>query len=191
MKKGLKILVALIIIIAIIGVIGFIYNKNSKPKSNFVDITSPDELAQIVTKVYEGNEELYSSLQTQTIDISDSEVVKSFTGLENGANIEFMVASEPMMSSQAYSFVLLKLKDGVNADEIAEKIKDNVDERKWICVTAEKVYTTSSDNIVCLVMSNEEMAKPVYEKFKMLAGVVGQEFEKTAEEPEIPEDIVQ
>ena len=37
-------------------------------------------------------------------------------------------------------------------------------------------------------MSSEEIAKPIYEKFKTLAGTVGQEYEKT-EEIELPPEM--
>jgi hypothetical protein len=120
---------------------------------------------------------------------TDADLVNSFTGLENGENLEYVVASEPMITSQAYSLVLVKVKDGVSADEVAKTMSENVNQRKWICVTAEKLYATSSGDIACLVMSNEEMAKPVYEKFKTLAGNVNEEYQKTAEEPELPEDM--
>ena len=68
-------------------------------------------------------------------------------------------------------------------------MKENIDTRKWICVSAEKVYSTSSGDIVCLVMSSEEMAKPVYEKFKELAGNVGEEYTKTEEEIDLPPEM--
>ena len=73
---------------------------------------------------------------------------------------------------------------------MAKTMNENIDTRKWICVTAEKVYTTTSGNVICLVMSNEETAKAVYENFKTLAGTVGEEYERTEEEPELPEDML-
>ena len=76
-----------------------------------------------------------------------------------------------------------------NANEIAKTMCDNVDVRKWICVTAEKVYTTSSGDVACLIMAAEDVALPIYENFKQKAGVVGQEYQKTAEEPELPADM--
>ena len=83
------------------------------------------------------------------------------------------------MSSQAYSLVLAKVKSGANASKIAETMKDNIDTRKWICVTAEKVYATSSGDVVFLVMTRTDLADAVYNSFKTLAGSVGTEFERT------------
>ena len=157
--------------------------------SNLPQIASVEDLSGLVDKIYDGLEFPLQSVQTQTIDLSDSDFVNMITGLENGNDFEYLVASEPMMSSQAYSLVLAKVKDGVNANEIAKKMQENINTRKWICVSAKKVYATNSGNVVCLVMSSEELAKPVYEKFKSLAGQVGQEYEKTEEEPELPADM--
>ena len=39
-------------------------------------------------------------------------------------------------------------------------------------------------------MSNADTAKTVFESFKTIAGGIGEEFERTAEEPEMPEDFL-
>ena len=191
MSKSTKIIIAVVAIIAIIAIVVVIL-MNSKPKTNLETINSADDLVSLVNKIYEGQEDkVPGSLQTQTIDVTDEMMVKAFTGLDNGEKLQYLVASEPMISSQAYSFVLATVKDGVNANEIAEAVakkqKNNIP--KWICVSAEKVYTTGSGNIVCLVMSSEEAAKPIYERFKTLAGSVGKEFEKAEEEIELPPEM--
>ena len=94
-----------------------------------------------------------------------------------------------MMTSQAYSLVLVKVKNGVDANAVAKTMNENINSRKWICVSAEKVYTTSSKDVVCLVMSSEEIAKTIYEKFKILAGNIGEEYEKTEQEVELPPEM--
>lgn len=189
MEKSTKIIIAIVAII-LVAVVIIAVTISSKPKTKLETINSAEDLVALINKVYEGQEEnMYGGLQTQTIDTTDEALVKSFTGLENGENLQYLAVSEPMINAQAYSFVLAKVKDGVNANEIAEKMKDNVDSRKWICVSAEKVYATSSGNVVCLVMSSEEMAKPIYEKFKSLAGTIGQEYEKTEEEIDLPPEM--
>ena len=127
--------------------------------------------------------------QSQILDITNNDSVKYITGLENGTNFEYVVVSEPLMSSQAYSLVLAKVKSGINADEIAKQMSENIDTRKWICVEAEKLYATSSGDIVFLVMSNEGIAKPIYERFKSLAGNINQVYEKTAEEIDLPPEM--
>lgn len=190
MQKSTKIIVAFVVIIAIIALATIIIlNINKGSNSKLGEVGSAEDLVKIIEKVYEGNAEKLPSLQTQIIDVTDDIMIKSFTGLEDGGELEYLVVSEPLITSQAYSFVLAKVKSGGNANKIAEKMKENIDTRKWICVSAEKVYSTSSGDIVCLVMSSEEMAKPVYEKFKELAGKVGEEYTKTEEEIDLPPEM--
>ena len=84
------------------------------------------------------------------------------------------------MNAQAYSAVAVKVKDGADIETIKKEMLDNIDTNKWICVSAEKVYATNSGNIIFLVMSDEEWAKPVYENFKKYANnETGKELERT------------
>ena len=189
MNKTTKIILAVVAVIAVVAIVGVILMMNSKPASN-LSVKSAEDLTVLVDKIYEGVSIEMPMLMTQELDMTDTETVKYFTGLENIDDIEYVVASEPMMTSQAYSLMLVKVKDGVDAEAIAKSMNENVDERKWICVTAEKIYTVASGDVVCLVMSNEQTAKTVYDSFKTLAGSVGEEIERTAEEPEMPEDML-
>ena len=187
MNKTVKIILIAIVVVALVIIAVLIFNK--KPKTNLEPITSGDDLVALVDKIYEGQGELYSSLMTQEIDVTDNDNVPYYTGLENGENLEYLVVSEPMMMSQAYSLILAKVKDGVDANVVAKEMSDNIDTRKWICVTAEQLYATSSGDVVFLIMTNEEMATPIYEKFKTLAGNVTEVYEKTEEEIQLPEDM--
>lgn len=189
MKKTIKIIIGVIVILLVVAIIAGVIVMNSKPKTNLEPVNSAEDLSALVDKIYEGENMQMQSLMTQVVETSDVDYVKTTTGLENADDIEYVVASDPMMTAQAYSLVLVKVKDGVDANSIAKTMNENVNARKWICVAAEKIYTTSSGNIVCLVMASDEIAKPVYEKFKTLAGEIGQEYERTYEEPEMPEDM--
>ena len=175
MKKNLIYIIAAVVVIAVLALV-ILLNQN---KTNLPAINSAEDLAALVDKVYEGQTNLLGSLMTQTVDVADKDFVNMVTGLEDGDKVEYVVASEPMMTSQAYSFVLVKVKDGVSADAVAKEMFEKVNPSKWICVTAEKVYATSSGDVACLVMASEELAKPVYEAFKTVAGNVGTEYAKT------------
>lgn len=191
MKKSNKMIIAIVSIVVVLALIGIVVALNSKPKAentNVSTIKTAEDLSALVDKIYEGQNTL-SSLQTQIVDTTDNDMVKSVTGLENANDLEYVVVSEPMISSQAYSLVLAKVKEGKSANEIAKQMSENVNTRKWICVSAEKLYATSSGDIVFLVMSSEEKAKPIYEKFKTLFGNVGQTYEKAEEEIELPPEM--
>lgn len=191
MNKTVKIIIAVVIaIVAVVAIlVGVFAFGNSKPESNLT-INSAEELTALVDQIYAGISIEMPMLMTMPVDTTDADSVKYMTGLENAENVEFAVVSEPMMSSQAYSMVLVKAKDGADVDEMAKSMNENIDERKWICVTAEKIYTATSGNVICLVMSNPDTAKTVYESFKTIAGGIGEEYERTAETPEMPEDML-
>ena len=191
MSKTVKIIIAVaVVLLAVIAVlVGIFAFGNSKPASN-LNVSSADDLTSLVDQIYSGVSIEMPMLMTMPVDTADAESVKYMTGLENAENIEFAVVSEPMMSSQAYSMVLVKAKDGADVDAMAKSMNENINERKWICVTAEKIYTATSGNVICLVMSNPDTAKTVYDSFKTLAGSVEAEYERTAETPEMPEDML-
>lgn len=189
MNKTVKIVIAVAAVVAVIAVVAVaLATKNTKTASK-LNVSNAEDLKTLVDKIYEGVTIQIPSLDTQEIDITDADMVQYITGLENGNDLEYAVVSEPMMSSQPYSLVLVKVKNGVNADDIAKTMKDNIDTRKWICVSAEKVYATTSGDLVCLVMSKADTAKAVYDSFKTLAGSVGQEYERSEEEPELPPEM--
>ena len=189
MNKTVKtVLIALVVIAIVVAVVAAIFMVNKKPKTNLEAVNSSEDLVALVDKLYEGQKGMFSSLQSQTVDVADSDFVQYYTGLENGENLEYVVSSEPMISSQAYSLVLAKVKEGVDANAVAKEMSEKVNTAKWICVSAEKLYVTSSGDIVLLVMSSEDMAKPIYEKFKTLAGNVNEVYEKT-EEIELPPEM--
>ena len=193
MNKLTKIIIIIaVVIIAIIAVIAIVVTKqNSKETTNLPEINGQEDLENLVNQVYENaDQELYNTI-TMPIDLSDANSVKSFTGLDNGDSLEYAVVSEPMINAQAYSLVVAKVKDGVNANEVAKTMSENVDTRKWICVSAEKLYATNSGNVVFLIMTNEEMATSVYNSFKTIAGTVGKEYEKTAQEDGLPSDTIE
>ena len=206
----MKKLLVCIIVVAIVVLGFFAFNKNQENIDNQeeqnvvtndevvenndaevipVEINSAEDLTAFVDKIYEGNENLFPSLMTQAVDVTDADSVAYMTGLENGNDLEYLAVSEPMMSSQAYSLVIAKVKDGVDADKLAKTMSENIDMRKWICVSAEVLYATSTEDLVFVVMSSEEMAKPVYDAFKAKVGKVGQEYDKAEVVEELPEDM--
>lgn len=190
MNKTVKtILIAILAVALVVGACYAVLVVNKKPKTNLEPVTSGDDLVALVDKIYEGQGDLYSSLMTQELDVTDNEIVPGYTGLESGENLEYLAVSEPMIMSQAYSLVLAKVKDGVDANAVAKEMSEKINTRKWICVSAEKLYATSSGDVVFLIMTNEEMATPIYEKFKTLAGNVNEVYEKTEEPAELPEDM--
>lgn len=186
MKKSTIVIIAVaVVVVAILAVMFFTKGE----ASNLPAITSSEDLTTLVDSIYAGVTDEMPGVMSQPVDVTDKDAVSYMTGLENGDELEYLVVSEPMMSSQAYSLVVAKVKSGVNASKVAETMKTNIDTRKWICVTAEKLYATNSGDVVFLVMTRADLAQSVFNSFKTLAGNVGQVFERTEQEVELPADM--
>lgn len=186
MKKSTIVIIAVaVVVVAILAVMFFTKGE----ASNLPTIASAEDLTKLVDSIYAGVTDEMPGVMSQPIDVTDKDSVNYMTGLENGDELEYLVVSEPMMSSQAYSLVVAKVKSGVNANKVAETMKTNINTRKWICVTAEKLYATNSGDVVFLVMTRADLAEAVLNSFKTLAGNVGQVFERTEQEVELPADM--
>ena len=92
------------------------------------------------------------------VDLTDEFSYKTYLGLEDPSVIEEALASESMIGAQAYSLVVAKVKDGEDAEKIAEAMKAGIDTRKWICVEADDVKTAVVGNYVCFCMIDSEFA---------------------------------
>lgn len=193
MKKQTMITIIVIAIIAIIAIVGVIIVKNNNNTTiggTSVKIESEKDMKSMLKSIYSKNKDVLPELETEEIDVSNSDLVTSYTGIQNTGNIESLVALEPLMSSQAYSAVALKVKSNANIETVKEEILNNVDMRKWICVSAEKLYVTNYNNIIFFVMSDEDWATTTYNSFKEYVGnEIGKELQKSGEEDiELPEE---
>ncbi len=193
MKKQTMITIIVIAIIAIIAIVGVVIVKNNKNTTNggtSVKIESEKDMKSMLKSIYSKNKDVLPELETEEIDVSNSDLITSYTGIQNTGNVESLVALEPLMSSQAYSAVALKVKSNANIETVKEEILNNVDMRKWICVSAEKLYVTNYNNIIFFVMSDEDWATITYNSFKEYVGnEIGKELQKSGEEDiELPEE---
>lgn len=193
MKKQTMITIIVIAIIAIIAIVGVVIvknNNNTTKGGTSVKIESGKDMKSMLKSIYSKNKDVLPELETEEIDVSNSDLVTSYTGIQSTGNVESLVVLEPLMSSQAYSAVALKVKSNANIETVKEEILNNVDMRKWICVSAEKLYVTNYNNIIFFVMSDEDWATVTYNSFKEYVGnEIGKELQKSGEEDiELPEE---
>ena len=190
-KQTIIAIVAVLIVAIIIGGVIAVNNKKSGNKDS-VKIESAKDMKKMFSTINSNLKEKLPSLETQEIDVSDEMQVQTYTGLKSNENVEALVVSEPMMSSQAYSAVAVKVKSNADIETLKQEMLDNIDTSKWICVSASKVYVTNHDNVIFLVMADEEWAKPVYDEFKKFVNNnIGKELEKNAEEDfELPPQMI-
>ena len=185
MKKSIIGIVAIVIIAVIIIGAVFIFSKNKEEKPNThsgVKIQTAEEMEKMLNDINTKLGEKLPALETRQIDITDEYVFTSTTGLKTNDNVEAVIVSEPFISAQAYSTVMIKAKENANIEEMKQEIFNNIDMRKWICVSAEKLWVTNYNDVIFFVMSSEEWGKPVYDEFKQaVGGTVGKELEKAEE----------
>ena len=112
------------------------------------------------------------------IDLTDTSeeglwAVKSYTGLEDASQITEAAAYEPMIGSIAFSMVMVRTAEGVDAKAVAESMKSGVDPRKWICVEADDLLVAGCGDVVMLIMvasTGDMTAQSFLDAFQSVAG---------------------
>jgi hypothetical protein len=132
------------------------------------------ELSAIIDQIYEKkNTDLM--LETTKLDLTDTEILKYNTGLSDASLVKEAAISEALISSQAYSLILVRVKDSKDAKTVAQEMLDGVNQSKWICVTADDLKVAGCGDVVLLVMVASNMSdtvtsEQIVEAFKAVAG---------------------
>ena len=179
MKKQ-NIFIIGLILLAVISFIIFILVSGSGKKGN---VETPKNVNDIINTINKNNKNVLPELETLKVDIKNIDEVTSYTGLKTNDGIESIVVSEPLITSQAYSVAIVKVKDNADVEKIKQEMLDNIDMRRWICVSAEQLYITNSGNVIFSVMADKDIAKAVYNDFKKYVNNnIGKELEKSNNE---------
>lgn len=185
-KQTIITLVIIAIVVALVVAIWAAVANGKKTSGKGTKVETVAQIKEMFNSIYTKLKNELPSLETQKIDVSDSTQVNEYTGLKSNENVEAIVVSEPLMSSQAYSAVAVKVKAGANIESMKQEMLDNVDMAKWICVSASNLYITNSGNTIFMVMSDDDWAKPVYDAFKeYVNNKIGKELNKVSDEANI------
>ena len=133
---------------------------------------SGESAEALVNKIYETKVPEFA-LMTMPVDLADAEMVAWQTGVSDPALLKEAVISESMMSSQAYSMVMVRVNDAAKAEEVAQMMLDNIDPRKWICVAADAFDAAIYGDLVLFVMIDSSFGIPAADfigAFKTIAG---------------------
>ena len=183
MKKKQNILVIALILLAVIT-FGVIILVSGKENTSSLETTK--DIIKMINSINKDNKNVLPELETMKIDVKNIDEVTSYTGLTLNDNIESIVVSVPMMTAQAYSVAVVKVKDNADVEKIKQEMLDNIDMRRWICVSAEQLYITNSGNVIFSVMTDKDIAKAVYDDFKKYVNNnIGKELEKSNDEENI------
>ena len=107
------------------------------------------------------------------VDLADADATWNFTGLSDASQITDVAVYEPMMGSQAFSLVMVRAAEGVDAKEVAQQMKDNIDPRKWICVGADEIMAAGYGDTVMFIMVDSQLglsAQTYVDAFQTVCG---------------------
>ena len=162
MNKKTLVIIAAVILVVVLAICGI----KALGKGNSNDNNIEGTLEDIMEKLYSGipEDELP---HLGNIEVSQDNI-EYYLGTSDISYSEAL-ASEPLMSSIAHSVVLVRLNDSKDAETVKEKISNNINPAKWICVEVEKqnVKVASKGNLVVLIMDNE-IADKILENFNNL-----------------------
>ena len=183
MKKKQNILVIALILLAVIS-FGIIILVSGKENTSSLETTK--DIIKMISIINKDNKNVLPELETMKINVKNIYEVTSYTGLKSNDDIESIVVSVPLITSQAYSVAVVKVKDTADVEKIKQEMLDNIDMGRWICVSAEQLYITNSGNVIFSVMTDKDIAKAVYDDFKKYVNnEIGKELEKTNDEGSI------
>lgn len=183
MKKKQNILVIALILLAVIS-FGIIILVSGKENTSSLETTK--DIIKMINSINKDNKNVLPELETMKIDVKNIDEVTSYTGLTSNDDIESIVVSVPLITAQAYSVAVVKVKDTADVEKIKQEMLDNIDMGRWICVSAEQLYITNSGNVIFSVMTDKDIAKAVYDDFKKYVNNnIGKELEKSNNEENI------
>ncbi len=123
------------------------------------EIPADTELSGMVDKIYEAYPVELMMLTTSAVNLGDESWCTYNTGLtaDQAALVDAGVLSESLTGSQAYSLVLLRVKDKADAQTIADAVLNNIQMNKWVCTMADKARVATFGDKVLFVMTNSEL----------------------------------
>ena len=137
-----------------------------------------EKLNATVEQIYEKQPVELMMAPVTAVDLTNTDWLSYNTGLsaELADKVDAGVLSESMTGSQAYSLVVLRLKDAADGETGARTMMENIDPAKWVCVMADQqmvsvygdtvVYCMADSNLIdpALVMAaaNEVLGTPDY-----------------------------
>ncbi len=167
MKKVISVIMAAVLMLSCFTACG----KDDETSKDLSKCT----LTEIIDDIYKSSKPEFETV-TVNVDINDPDALKAYTGLISNDLISEAVASESAMGSQAYSLVLVRLKNSLDAGQVAESMRSGIDRRKWICVEADQIRVSAGGDVVLLIMMSSEFnsdtlsVDKITEKFQELCG---------------------
>lgn len=118
------------------------------------------------------------------VDLADTSedgqwAVNYYTGLASSESITDIAVYEPMMGSQAFSLVMVRVAEGSDPKAVAQEMSDNIDTRKWICVGADEKLVAGYGDVVMLIMLDSQLGLSAQDYVNFFAQVCGGDLDFT------------
>lgn len=158
MRKILMMLLAFTVMFSFVAC-----NSQANLEGSLEDIL--EEIYETVQVDDEFRQCVIGRLNTQEIPTENTQY---FLGVE-GLEFQEAIASEPMISAQAYSLCLVRVKEDADLEAMKTSIKENVNPKKWVCVDVdpENVIVDNIGDVIILIMAND-YAKELHDAFLAL-----------------------
>lgn len=119
------------------------------PDASVSAAKTPEELTAMIETIIEGADPVNSGAIMELPKDSDSYLYNLYIDYVEGYEC---VTYAPMMSSTAYFVALVSVPSDVDAEALAQTMKDNANPRKWICVEADQVDSVVNGNTILFYM---------------------------------------
>ena len=145
-------------------------NSAANDGSNNETVNIEGDLQEIMSQIYADldgvDAERKETMQGYITDVLTEDNEQAMLGTEDIDYIEGIV-SVPMISAIAYQCVLLRVNPD-DVEDIKQKLKDNADLNKWVCVSAETVLVENVGDVILFIMSDQDVAYAVSSAFQSL-----------------------
>lgn len=115
-------------------------------------------MTDLLEAIYEKASPEFSVMDPTPVDLTDEYALSYYTGLDDASLLSEAVASEAMMSAQAFSLCAMRVAEGNDPASVAQQVIDGVDPAKWICVTADDVRAVVCGDVIFLVMVSTDLS---------------------------------
>ena len=132
-------------------------NKPAESNKNY-----SGTLTDLVSAIYAKQSVELSLRDPMAVDLSDADAVQFNLGLSDGSKLKEAYVSESMMGSQAYSLVVVRVKNAADAAGVAQSMYDGINQSKWICVTANALAVGAYGDTVMLAMANSDLGADLH-----------------------------
>ena len=178
MKKITAMILAMVMVLSLAACGG-----NGKTEAPAATPKLEGTMEELVNKVIEAQPVEFMG-GIMPVDLADTTedglwAIKSFTGLDSAEGLSDIAVYEPMMGSIPFSLVMVRVAEGTDAKTVAEAMKANIDQRKWVCVEADDLQVVGYGDVVMLIMVGSETGMTSQSFVDAFKGVAGAELDFT------------